>query len=193
MKFDKLKNNHPSPITHTNVRYGANPLLKRGQLFFKKLFAFRSSLFAQKGQVLLLSTLILSSIIISVSFFVGFLMMQRLRQTILAVDSAQAFYLSDTGVELELYRFAKGDRGRPCTRGLPSGEAIKTSVKTNGDFTQGDSSLGLEIHSTGCVGDNCKISRSQADTSRSLTKNFCNNLTAENAGLCDSHPPAACP
>ena len=131
--------------------------------------------------------MILSGIIVSVSFFVGYLMMQRLRQSVLAVDSAQAFYASDSGVELELYRFSKGDLSEPCPVFSKPGVKVLTTISANGDLNT-DPALGLEIRSTGCVGDNCAVSRSQMDTSQSLSKARCSD-PAEPAGLCNLNPP----
>lgn len=142
---------------------------------FKKLFAFRSSLFAQRGQVLLLSILVLSGIIISTSFFVGFLMVQRLKQAALAIDSAQAFYLSDSGVEFELYKMFKNNNySMACPSNLPNGVEIDSSIEVSPDSFISDVNLGLVIKSTGHVKNvdrGYDVSRSQMDYSQNMPKN----------------------
>lgn len=146
---------------------------------------------SQKGQVLLLSVLVLSGIIVSVSFFVGYLTVQRLKQAIISVDSAQAFYLSDAGIEYELYRrnLEKGDFNSPCpdfNGKLPANSGFRTSVTVNGDYNK-DASVGLEIKSMGGISyddfsRSYKVSRSQKDNSYSILAGIC----AEKSQYCAS-------
>lgn len=115
-------------------------------------------------------------------------MVQRLKQSVLAADSAQAFYLSDSGVELELYRFTKGDN-RGCTALADNKNKVLTNIVINGDPTV-DPALGWEIQSTGCVGEACRVSRSQMDTSQTLPKTRCEK--DPQLWICND-PQPACP
>lgn len=153
MKYKTLKNNHP------------NPLFERGKKFS-----------SQSGQVLLLSVLVLSGVIISTSFFVGYLMVQRLKQAVLTIDSAQAFYLADSGVEFELYKILKNNNNSfTCPRILSQDAEIDSSIEISSDSQLDDINLGLVIKSTGHIkniGRNYDVSRSQMDFSQSISSNI---------------------
>lgn len=126
-----------------------------------------------KGQVLLLSVMVLSGVIISVSLFVGYLMIQRLRQANIAIDSAQAFYLSDAGIEYELYRLDlakknKENKDPNCPQNSSDLSYFTTRTTIEGD-PKSNSVLGVVIKSTGYVGAAGKqTTRSQQDSSQGV-------------------------
>jgi len=136
---------------------------------------------AQDGQVLLLSVLVLSGIIISTSFFVGYLMVQRLKQAVLTIDSAQAFYLADSGIEFELYKvFKNNNNSIACPANLSQDAEIDSSVEISADSQSGDKNLGLVVKSTGHIKNVARdydVSRSQMDFSQSISnKLLCDDL-----------------
>ncbi|MBI4993889.1 hypothetical protein HZC33_02975 [Candidatus Wolfebacteria bacterium] len=116
----------------------------------------------QRGQVLLLTTLILGAMITSAYLFVGYLATKKLRQSILVVDSAQAFYASDSGIEAELYRILKG--GSLQCRFINENVGFKVSSCAEG-FVE-NSTFGLVIKSTGQA---YKVTRSQKDFSQTIS------------------------
>lgn len=136
-----------------------------------------------KGQVLLLSVVVLSGIIASISFFVGYIMIQRLRQAIVTVDSAQAFYLADAGIEYELYRVVKEDSGLKCPRGLSNEENFETKVSISSESDPlNDPILGVVIKSSGHA---YKTTRSQQDFTQGILSARC----SEEPNLCDKNNP----
>jgi len=58
-----------------------------------------------KGQVMLLTVLVLGGVILGASAIAGYLMMVKLRQATNVVNSTKAIFASDSGVECELYKY----------------------------------------------------------------------------------------
>lgn len=61
----------------------------------------------QKGQVMLLTVVLLSGTVLGVTTIAGVLTLYQLRQASNATDSTRAIYAADAGVEWELYKRAK--------------------------------------------------------------------------------------
>ena len=59
--------------------------------------------FAEKGQLMLLSVLLISSAVLGAATIAGLLVLFQLRQTADAEASAQAVFASDAGIERALY------------------------------------------------------------------------------------------
>ena len=60
-----------------------------------------------KGQVMLLSIMIIGTSIMVVTIIAGYLIVQRLRFSSNMADSAKAVFAADAGIECELYRIFK--------------------------------------------------------------------------------------
>lgn len=65
------------------------------------------SLILIKGQVMLLTVVLLSGTVLGTTAIAGLLMTYELRQATLATDSAKAIFAADTGLEWQLYRAFK--------------------------------------------------------------------------------------
>lgn len=144
----------------------------------------------ENGQVLLLSALVLSGIIISISFFVGYLTVKRLRQATLAVDSAQAFYLADSGIEYTLYNVLKNkNNNEKCPTGLANNtDKIETSVQIADTSNFTEHYYGFVIKTTGKVKEN--ISRSLKDASYGIKKeDYLNGRYNHNLGFLHENDP----
>lgn len=94
-----------------------------------------------KGQVMLLTVLIVSGTILGATTIAGLLMVYQIRQAINFGESLQALFAADTGLEWQLYRkFQKSDYPEPVL-----------SPDTNASFvTTVDASS--SIQSVGCAG-----------------------------------------
>jgi len=63
---------------------------------------------ASKGQVMLLTVLVLSGTALAATTIAGILMVYQIRQTTNVSDSAKAIFAADSGIEWEAYKFNKG-------------------------------------------------------------------------------------
>lgn len=84
-----------------------------------------------KGQVLILTVLILSGTVLAVTTVAGILMIYQIRQTGNVTDSARAIFSADTGLEWELYKkFKNPDYPKPI---FDNRSDLETSVTDNGN------------------------------------------------------------
>lgn len=67
----------------------------------------------QKGQIMILTTLILSGTILAAVTIAGLLMLYQIRQAGNAVQSGRAIFVADAGLEYELYKFYTADCDYP--------------------------------------------------------------------------------
>jgi hypothetical protein len=66
----------------------------------------------EKGQVMLLTVLVIGGLLLGASSIAGLLMVYQLRQASDIANSTKAIFAADTGLEWELYRMFK-DSGYP--------------------------------------------------------------------------------
>ncbi len=64
----------------------------------------------QRGQVMLLTVVLLSGTVLGSTTIAGILMLNQIRQATLATDSMRAIFASDAGLEWEFYKAAKNDK-----------------------------------------------------------------------------------
>lgn len=74
----------------------------------------RKSQSATKGQVMLLTTLVLSGVVLAAITVAGLLMLYQIRQAGNATQSAMAIFAADAGLEHELYQFLGADCAYPA-------------------------------------------------------------------------------
>ncbi len=60
-----------------------------------------------KGQVMLLTVLVIGGLLLGASSIAGLLMVYQIRQSSDVVNSTKAIFAADTGIEWELYRMFK--------------------------------------------------------------------------------------
>ena len=60
-----------------------------------------------RGQIMLITVMVLSSVILGASAIAGLLTLYQIRQSVDVVNSTKAIYAADAGLEWELYRFFK--------------------------------------------------------------------------------------
>ena len=87
---------------------------------------------SQRGQVMLLTVLVLSACFLSFPFVAGLLTFYQLRQAGSVVNSVKAIYAAETGLELELYRWYKE---RDICHGLPLPSPPSGALQWNPDPT----------------------------------------------------------
>ncbi|MDP3880998.1 MAG: hypothetical protein Q8Q32_02360 [bacterium] len=99
----------------------------------------------QRGQVMLLTTLILSGTILAAATLAGLLMVYQIRQSSDATQSTKAIYAADAGIEYELFKvYRKNDPNfsNACAEIAPnlsaSGAEVdsKTTKETNANGNQ---------------------------------------------------------
>lgn len=84
-----------------------------------------------RGQVLLLVTLVLSATIVTAGIVGGFLTSSQLRQARGSTDSAKAIYAADSGVEYELYNQFVAS-GNPYSKPVMGNGAEFTTTVSSG-------------------------------------------------------------
>ncbi|MEK7520538.1 MAG: hypothetical protein AAB560_00465 [Patescibacteria group bacterium] len=89
-----------------------------------------------KGQVMLLSVMVLSGAILSISAIAGLLTLYQIRQANDIGNSTKSIFAADSGIEFELYKFFKNPTyiAQPMTNG--------TSFETFADGTTSIRSIG---------------------------------------------------
>ena len=100
-----------------------------------------SKLSTHKGQVMLLTVLILGSVILSASTIAGYLMTLKIRASSDIANSAKAIFAADAGVEWELYKqFKNSDYPKPLFSNNADfissndGQNIKSIGQTSNSF-----------------------------------------------------------
>jgi len=90
---------------------------------------------SQKGQVMLLTVMMLTGVILSTTSLVALLVLYQIRQTTDVIASSQAIFAADAGIECALYReVAKGTPSEwgNCSAGkLSNGAEFKTETQGN--------------------------------------------------------------
>ena len=76
-----------------------------------------------KGQVMLITVLVLSGTILGATAIAGLLMLYQVRQSSDAVSSTKAIYAADSGIEWQLYKFYKAP--------APDSQKCKTCSESN--------------------------------------------------------------
>jgi uncharacterized protein (UPF0333 family) len=112
-----------------------------------------NSLINQKGQVMLLSVLLIGGSILIFSTIAGYSMLLRIRASSFSADSAKAVFAADAGIECELYRFNFADPKNPKSVNCNNlkFEDDRTSVETS--IVYDASGVPLYIKSIGSAGD----------------------------------------
>lgn len=82
-----------------------------------------------RGQVMLLTVLVLSGTILGATTIAGLLTLYQIRQSTDFINSAKAVYAADSGMEWRLYKFFKSDN--QICRDCPDGGACPAPVMTN--------------------------------------------------------------
>ena len=77
-----------------------------------------------KGQVMLITVLVLSGTILGATAIAGLLMLYQIRQSTDIVNSTKAIYAADSGIEWQLYKFFKA----------PDPDAQKCKTCAESDF-----------------------------------------------------------
>ena len=85
-----------------------------------------------RGQVMLLTVVLLAGSVLGTTSIAGVLTLFQLRQASFATDSMRAIFAADTGIEWELYRQYQDPSAVPPT--MSNGAVFKT--KTGVDFIQ---------------------------------------------------------
>ncbi|MDO8602027.1 MAG: hypothetical protein Q7R62_02800 [bacterium] len=67
----------------------------------------------RRGQIMILTTLILSGTILAAVTIAGLLMLYQIRQAGNAMQSGRAIFVADAGLEYELYKFYSADCAYP--------------------------------------------------------------------------------
>ncbi len=81
-----------------------------------------------RGQVMLLTVMLLSGTVIGATAIAGLLTVYQLRQSSNAADSMKALYAADTGIEWELYKNNKDqDYQKPI---MTNGSEFETKVES---------------------------------------------------------------
>ncbi len=62
---------------------------------------------SRRGQVMLLTVVLLSGTVLGATTIAGLLMLQQIRQATLATDSMRAIFAADAGLEWEFYKATK--------------------------------------------------------------------------------------
>jgi|GEM_PF-1374824 len=112
------------------------------QAIVKKLEKVSEPKVRARGQVMLLTVLIVSSTILSATMIAGILMRNQIRSATNIGQSLQALYAADAGIEFELYKLLKDDTIPDPSFTIPV--SLKTQILTEG----GD----IELRSVGCSG-----------------------------------------
>jgi hypothetical protein len=86
----------------------------------------------QRGQVMLLTVLILSGLLLSASTIGGLLMLYQIRQSADIANSTKAIYAADSGIEKRIYEFlSEGSKVNTCSDVrsyvLANGTTVKAS------------------------------------------------------------------
>lgn len=96
---------------------------------------------SEKGQVMLLTVLIISGAVLGATTLAAVLMLNQIRQTTDIIDSLQAAYAADTGLEWELYtNFVDSNYPRPQ---LEKADFVVENLTANDR---------IEFRSVGCAG-----------------------------------------
>ncbi len=85
---------------------------------------------SQRGQVMLITTLVLSGVVLASITVAGVLMLYQIRQAGNAAQSAKAIYAADTGINYRLYQLLQNDCNHPAPEFV--------------DATQSESAISLE-------------------------------------------------
>lgn len=100
------------------------------------------------GQVMLITTLVLSGTILAASTIAGLLMLYQIRQAGNSAESAKAIFAADSGTEVEMYNLYFPDLA-DCSY-TPSFDDPNTKIAEH--FSEIDSSGNISIISKGVAG-----------------------------------------
>ncbi len=106
----------------------------------------------QKGQVMLLSVLLISGSILVFSTIAGYLMLLRIKGGSFSVDSAKAVFAADSGIECELYRYNLANPQNPKSLNCNGLIFDDNRVKIESLIVY-DNNIPLYIKSIGLAGD----------------------------------------
>ena len=107
--------------------------------------------FNQSGQVMLITILTLSGILLGATTIAGLLMTYQIRQATDITNSTKAIMAADAGIELELYKVSKmrGDYQINFSNGAAVTTICKRSDDSNCLYDGSDIESGLAIKSIG--------------------------------------------
>ena len=128
---------------------------------FKKVFLLPTAydLRAKDGQVMLITSIVLSSTLLGATAIAGLLMLYQLRQGSDITNSTKAIFAADAGLEWRLYRFFKVDRSCDCSDPdqCPPPEFLNgATLQTSCVSSAGDTSQTVTIRSTGFANKNAR-------------------------------------
>lgn len=114
---------------------------------------------ARRGQVMLITSLVLASTLLASTTIAGMLMLYQLRQGSDVANSAKAIYAADAGLEWRLYRFLKVDGRNCCVEGEQCAVPVFSNgatVQTSCSATPEASGQSVTIRSTGISSKNAR-------------------------------------
>lgn len=89
-----------------------------------------------RGQVMLMTVLIISGTILGATTIAGLITLNQIRQSANVSDSAKAIYAADTGIEYELFRIFKTDKYGTCVlRTCLPDYSVNNSLVNGASFT----------------------------------------------------------
>lgn len=119
------------------------------------MFYFRKN----NGQVMLITSIVLSGALLGATTIAGLLMLYQLRQGSDITNSTKAIFAADAGLEWRLYRFLKADKSCDCS----SANQCPTPVFSNSATLQtscisksSDAGQKVTIRSTGIANKNAR-------------------------------------
>lgn len=101
-----------------------------------------------KGQVMVLSVMMLGGLILSATTIAGLLLVYQIKQANDAVNSAKAIFAADAGIEWQIYNFYNSTANSPplqfsngasvlaTSQAAPSGEVIIRSTGSAGNVVR---------------------------------------------------------
>lgn len=104
---------------------------------------------SRRGQLMLITVLILGGIILGASVIAGFITTNRIRQSIDAKDSASAIFAADAGLERAFYRCFQPGGPLDCTDFDSTTDPLSNGAQYSVKFLTGPPS---EIRSVGSRG-----------------------------------------
>ncbi len=113
-----------------------------------------------RGQVMLMTVLIISGTILGATTIAGLLTLYQLRQSASVSDSTRAIYAADTGIEYELFRIFKTDKYGTCVLRICSPDYFTNNSLSNGaSFTATVPADASYIESAGNAGKTARAFR----------------------------------
>lgn len=87
-----------------------------------------------KGQVMLLTVVVIGGLLLSASAIAGLLMLYQIRQSTDIINSTKAIFAADTGIEWELYKCFKCNPSVICDQTCTALDSQEPSMTNGADF-----------------------------------------------------------